>query len=54
MFPEVRKSGLQGCSVREKGLVSQNNAKIWGKNVSKKTAGSRGGRNFFLKQKKFS
>ena len=51
VFAEVRKSGLQGCSVREKGSVSQNITGTWGKNVSKRTTGSRGGRNF---KKKFS
>ena len=54
VFAGVRKSGLQGGSVREKGSVTQNITGAWGKNVSKKTTGSRGGRNFFLKQKKFS
>ena len=51
MFAGVRKSGLQGCSVREKGSVSQSITGAWGKNFSKKTAGSRGASNFFLKQK---
>ena len=54
MFAGVRKSGLQGCSVREKGSVLQNITGAWGKNVPKKTTGSRGGRNFFLKENKFS
>ena len=54
VFAEVRKSGLQGCSIREKGSVSQTIGGEWGKNVSKKTTGSRGGRYFFLKQKTFS
>ena len=55
VFAGVRKSGLQGCSVREKGSVLQNISGALGKNVSKKNpAGSRRGRNFFLKQKAFS
>ena len=53
VFAEVRKSGLQGCSIREKGSVSQTIAGAWGKNASKNTTGSRGRRNFFLKQKPF-
>ena len=54
MSAGVRKSGLQGCSVREKGSVLQNITGAWGKNVPEKITGPRGGRNFFLKQKKFS
>ena len=54
VFAGVRKSELQGYSVREKGSVSKNITGAWGKNVSKNTAGLRGGRNFFSKQKKFS
>ena len=34
VLAEVRKSELQGCSVREKGSVSQNITGTWGKNVS--------------------
>ena len=54
VFAEVRKSRLQGYSVRKKGSVSQNITGAWGKNVSKKTTRSIGEINFFLKQKKFS
>ena len=54
LFAGVRKSGLQGGSVREKESVSQNITRSWGKNILIKTTGSRGGRNFFFKQKKFS
>ena len=42
MFAEVRKSGLQGCCVREKGSVSQNVTRAWGKNVSEKLQGQEG------------
>ena len=44
MFAGVTKSGLQGCSVREKESVSQNITGAWGKNVSKiqNTTGSKG------------
>ena len=52
VFAEVRKTGLQGCSVREKESVSQNITGAWGKNVSKKTAGSSGAKELFLKTKK--
>ena len=54
VFAGVRESGLQDCSVRKKGSVSQNITEAWGKYVSQKTTGSIGGMNFFLKQKKFS
>ena len=54
VFAGVRKSQLQGCSVRKKGLVSQNITGPWCKNVSEKTTRSIGGMNFFLKQEKFS
>ena len=37
MFAGVRKSGLEGCSAREKGSVLQNITGDWGKNVSKNT-----------------
>ena len=39
VFAGVRKSGLQGGSVREKGSVSQSITGAWGKNVSRKTTG---------------
>ena len=45
VFAEVRKSGLQGCCVREKGSVSQNVTRAWGKNVSEKLQGQEGGKN---------
>ena len=53
-FAGVRKSGLQGFSVREKGSVSQNITRAWGKNVSKKTNRVKRGKELFLKKKKFS
>ena len=51
VFAEVRKSGWQGCSVREKGSVSQNITGACGKNVSKKLQGQEG-KELFLKAKK--
>ena len=42
VFAEVGKSGLQRCSVREKGSVSQKITGAWGKNVSKKLQGQEG------------
>ena len=47
MFAGVRKSGLQGCSVREKGSVLQNIIGAWGKNYRVKR-----GKELFLKTKK--
>ena len=47
----VRKSQLQGWSVRKKESFSQNITGALGKNVSKKTARSIRGMNFFLKLK---
>ena len=51
MFAGVRKSGMQGCSVKEKGSVSQNITGAWDKNVSKNYRVKRK-RKHFLKTKK--
>ena len=42
VFAGVRKSGLQGCSVREKGSVSQNITGTWGKIFRKILQGQKG------------
>ena len=52
MFAGVRKSGLQGGSVREKGSDSQNITGAWGKNVSKKNYRVKRRKKLFLKTKK--
>ena len=52
VFARVRKSGLQGCSVREKGSVLQNISGAWGKNASKKNCRVKRGKELLLKTKR--